>query len=245
MDILKQLNSVPMFLIAGGAIVYVMGLCVWYLVKSYRMGIAMGMDKKKLRKAITSSASFTVLPSVSILIGVIALAGSIGVPLPWVRLSVIGALHYEASVADISARATGMTGGLGTAQLTPVMFVTIGLVMSVGIIWGAVLCVILLKKYLSKIQKPKPEGQVNKKSFGDTAFIAMFIGLISAYIGGYVGTFASTGDYMPIVVAIIAAIAMFVFDTLAKRDKMTWLESFAMAASMLVGMSGAIVIGLF
>ena len=58
------------------------------------------------------------LPAVSILLGVIALSGSLGIPLPWLRLSVVGALHYEGNAADIAARAAGMAGGLGSAALT-------------------------------------------------------------------------------------------------------------------------------
>ncbi|MEG0167938.1 MAG: DUF5058 family protein, partial [Ruthenibacterium sp.] len=130
MELLKgvnmaELNTVPMFLIAGGVILFIMLLCVVYLIKSYRAGVAMGMDKVKLRRAITSSATFTVLPSVSILLGVVALSGSLGIPLPWLRLSVVGALHYEGNVADIAARATGQPNGLGTGTLTPSAFVTI------------------------------------------------------------------------------------------------------------------------
>ena len=88
---LEQLNSLPMFLIAGGAVAFVIFLCVVFIVRSWRAGVAMGIDKAKLRRAVTSSATFTVLPAVSILLGVIALSGSLGIPLPWLRLSVVGA----------------------------------------------------------------------------------------------------------------------------------------------------------
>ena len=87
MDLLAQLNSLPMFAIVGAVILFILGLSVLYLVKSYRAGVALGMDKAKLRRAITSSATFTLLPSVSILLGVIALSGSLGIPLPWMRLA--------------------------------------------------------------------------------------------------------------------------------------------------------------
>ena len=123
MDLLAQLNSLPMFAIVGAVILFILGLSVLYLVKSYRAGVALGMDKAKLRRAITSSATFTLLPSVSILLGVIALSGSLGIPLPWMRLSVVGALHYEGNVADIAARAAGMAGGLGSEPLTAKVFV--------------------------------------------------------------------------------------------------------------------------
>ena len=112
MDLLAKLNSLPMFLIVGVVVAFIAALCVVFLVRSWRAGVALGMDKARLRRAITSSATFTLLPSVSILLGVIALSGSLGIPLPWIRLSVIGALHYEGNVADIAARAAGMSGGV-------------------------------------------------------------------------------------------------------------------------------------
>lgn len=46
---LEQLNSLPMFLIAGGAVAFVIFLCVVFIVRSWRAGVAMGIDKAKLR----------------------------------------------------------------------------------------------------------------------------------------------------------------------------------------------------
>ena len=74
MSYLEIANSFPLYIIVGVILFFIAGLCVLFIVKSYRAGLAIGMDRKVLRKAITSSASFTVLPSVSILLGVIALS---------------------------------------------------------------------------------------------------------------------------------------------------------------------------
>lgn len=243
MDLLAKLNTAPMFLIAGGVIVFIMLLCVVYLVKSYRAGLAMGMDKVKLRRAITSSATFTVLPSVSILLGVVALSGSLGIPLPWLRLSVIGALHYEGNVADIAARASGQPNGLGSGTLTPSAFVTIGLVMTAGILIGALLCIFFLKKYLAKVQKPKTTNASGKKPFGDVVFSAMFIGLVSAYIGSYVGEGTSAGNWTPLLVAVVAGAAMALFEYFARVKQIAWLDNFSMACSMLIGMGAGVLAG--
>ena len=102
--ILDRLNSPVLYLICGAIILFVVLFSVLFMVRAYKAGIAMGMDKKTLNRTIASSATFTLLPSVSILLGVIALSGTLGIPLPWLRLSVIGALHYETSVADIAAK---------------------------------------------------------------------------------------------------------------------------------------------
>ena len=244
MDLLAQLNSLPMFAIVGAVILFILGLSVLYLVKSYRAGVALGMDKAKLRRAITSSATFTLLPSVSILLGVIALSGSLGIPLPWMRLSVVGALHYEGNVADIAARAAGMAGGLGSEPLTAKVFVTVGLVITAGILAGCLLCIFFLKTYMKRIRKAAGKKEKGKKGFGDYMFAAMFVGLVSAYIGSYLGEWTSMGNYMPLFVAAVAAAAMAVFEYFARRRKMSWLDNFSMAGSMLVGMAAAVLLGL-
>ena len=140
-NILDLLNSAPLYLICGVIILFVVAFSVIFLVRAYRMGIAMGMDKTILKRTITSSVTFSVLPSVSILLGVIALSGTLGIPLPWLRLSVIGALHYETSVADIAARGIGLSG-LTAEEMTASAYVTIALVLAVGIMWGIV-CMVL------------------------------------------------------------------------------------------------------
>ena len=240
MDLLTQLNSLPMFLIVGVVVLFIGVLCVVFLVRSWRAGGAMGMDKAKLRRAITSSATFTLLPSVSILLGVIALSGSLGIPLPWIRLSVIGALHYEGNVADIAARAAGMSGGLGSGPLTAPVFLTIALVMTAGILAGCILCVFCLKAYMKKVRGAAQKQKSGKKGFGDYMFTAMFVGLVSAYIGSYLGEWTSAGNYMPLFVAAVSAAAMGLFEYLARKKGMTWLDNFSMAGSMLVGMAAAV-----
>ena len=98
-DYLSNVNAGALYLIVACVLAFITVMCVIFLVKSYRAGIKSGMDKQVLRKTIISSATFTLLPSISILLGVIALSGSLGVPLSWLRLSVIGALQYELNVA--------------------------------------------------------------------------------------------------------------------------------------------------
>jgi len=242
MNILSQLNSWPLYLISGIVILFVIGMSLFFMVRAWRAGLAMGLEKAKLRRAVTASFTFTLLPSISILLGVIALAGSLGVPLPWLRLSVVGALHYETSVADIAARSIGLSG-LTASEMTLKAFTTIGLVMSVGIIWGMLLTVLFNKSYLKRIQRPKEPGKSGGKGFGDVAMTAMFIGLVAAYVGSYVGTFTSSGNYMPLVVLAVSAAAMAVFTWFIEKKHMVWLESFAVAGSMLVAMAAAVGLG--
>ena len=247
---LQQLNSWPLYLISGIIILFVVGFSVFFMVRAYRAGLAIGMDKVKLKRTITSSVTFSVLPSVSILLGVIALSGSLGIPLPWLRLSVIGALHYETSVADIAAKSIGLSG-LNISEMTAEAFTTIALLMAVGIIWGVVCMALFGKTYCNKLKR-RTGGKNGGRSFGDDAMTAMFIGLITAYIGSYIatlvqykdGAFTVTGQYLPLVTLVFAALAMAVFTYFAEKKKMAWLDNFSIAGSMLVGMTAAVVCGI-
>ena len=173
-DYLSNVNSIPFYVIVALVLAFVVAMCVIFLVKSYKAGIALGMDPKDLKKVMTSSATFTLLPSISILLGVIALSGTLGVPLSWLRLSVIGSLQYELNVAEIAANAYGLLG-LRVDQMSIEAFVTIALVMTAGILGGLFCSIFFLKKYLGKLSsKPKKTETGEKKpSFGDHATTAM------------------------------------------------------------------------
>ena len=87
----------------------------------------------------------------------------------------------------------------------------------------------------------------DKKALGRIgvyATIAMFIGLCSAYIGSYVGTWTAYKNYLPLFVAGISALAMAVFEYLISKKKMECLENFSVAASMIIGMTAAVLVSL-
>ena len=251
MSVLDELNSLSMYLIVGMVILTVAIICIIFMVRAYKAGLAIGMDASKMKQTITSSATFAILPSIGILLGVIALAGSLGIPLPWLRLSVIGALHYETQVAEAAAEAVGLPG-LSATYMTKEAFVTIALVMSFCIIWGMVLSIFFTKKYTGGSKKEKKE---KKKSvfdgFGDKAMTAMFIGLVSCYIGSYIGSFVSKeglfsfkGDLIPLLVALVSACMMAIFIYLKEKKNQGWVDSFSIAGSMLVAMDSAVLFGM-
>ena len=244
-SILSKLNSAPMYLICGAIVAFVAVVCVIFLIRAYRAGKALGMDTTKMKRVIVSSATFSVLPSVGILLGVIALSGSLGIPWPWLRLSVIGALHYETQVAQAAAEQVGMSK-LSASEMTPQSFATIALLMSVCIMWGMVLSIFFNKKYTKKLGS---DGGSGKAGFGDKAMTAMFIGLVSAYIGSYIGSFVSndglfsfSGDYLPLIVAAASAVVMALFVFLGEKKKLAWVDNFSIAGSMIAGMAVAVLV---
>ena len=241
-DYLSAVNAPQLYGLVALVLTVMTVICFVFLIKSYRAGVKLGMDKKVLRRAITSSATFTLLPSISILLGVIALSGSLGVPLSWLRLSVIGSLQYELNVAEIAAQSAGLSG-LRLEELSPQAFITIALVMTVGILGGILCCIFFLKGYLGKLKsKPKKESS-GKPGFGAHATTAMFVGLCATFVGSYVGK-AVHEDIMPLIVAIVAGAVMAVFEYFIQKKGKAALENFSLAASMLIAMACAVVFGM-
>ena len=254
MSVLSQLNSPFIYLVCAVIVCFVALVCVVFAVRAYRAGKAIGMDVTKMKRTIVASATFAVLPSVGILLGVIALSGSLGTPWPWLRLSVIGALHYETQVAEAAAEAIGL-GGLSASQMTAQAFTTIALLMSVCIMWGMVFSLFTCKRYTNRLNSPSPEKKKGGKGsslagFGDKAMTAMFIGLVSAYLGSYIGTLVSGeglfrfgGSFLPLAVALVGAAAMGIFLWIRRRWNAPWVDSFSIAGSMLIAMTAAIFLG--
>ena len=257
MSVISLLNQPVFYLICGCIVLFVALICVLFAVRAYRAGKAIGMDVTRMKRAIIASATFAVLPSVGILLGVIALSGSLGTPWPWLRLSVIGALHYETQVAEAAAETVGL-GSLSATTMTREAFPTVALLMSLCIMWGMIFAIISCKSYTKKLSTPKPaakkkkEGGFDIMAFGDTAMTAMFIGLVSCYIGSYIGEFVSggpggrlsfSGSLLPLAVAVVGAAAMGVFLWFREHKKAEWIDSFSVAGSMLIAMTAAIFLG--
>ena len=199
----KYANSWWMYLLGIVVVIFILAGCVFYILKSYKDAKRIGMDTKVLNKTIFNSVVFTILPSISILIGVIALSGVVGVPLPWIRLTVIGALHYE-----VTAIGAAGYGSVTLASLEAQQLVTIAFVMTIGVLSGPLFCLFGLKFYekkaLSKLtnndeEKVGDEAEVKeehvsaevveeltpakpKRKLGDMVFDAVFIAIVSAFI---------------------------------------------------------------
>jgi hypothetical protein len=144
-----------MYLLGILVVLAVLAGSIFFIYRSYKDAKAINMDTSILKKTIFNSAMFTILPSISILLGVISLSGTLGIPLPWIRLTVIGALHYEGAAVKAAYAEEALQA------LTPQMFVTIAFVMTLGILSGPLYCLFGFKSYdrkvLSKVKENSSE----------------------------------------------------------------------------------------
>ena len=231
----------------GAVVVFVVAMSLYYIVRSVRRAKALKMDMGKIKKVVTTSVAFSVLPAIGIGIGVVTLIGSIGIALPAIRLSVIGSLQYETMMADgaASAIAGSMEEFIGSNfNITEQDFVTIATVMPIPILTGPLVVIFFYKKFQPKVQmlssmtSSTSGGGVN---IGDLAFQVVFIGMILGYLAMSITTIASGAGYLDnyynVIAIVSAAVCMYVFVLLINKAGWKWLDSFSTPFSMLIAMA--------
>jgi hypothetical protein len=192
------------------------------------------MDMKQIRKTILSTAIFTIAPAFSILLGVITLSKFLGLPLPWIRLSVIGAITYELPAATTTANALQVS--LSETITDPKVYSAIAWVMTLGIMPSILLVPILLKRIQNGLLSIKSKDS----KWGDLFITAMFLGMISAFLGMvFADIRGGLTGWIPLFVLLFSAFLMATCGLLINKFKMTWLQNYALPISMLGAMAFA------
>ena len=248
-----SVNHPILFLLAGILVAVVLGQSFYFLFKALRRSRELGMDQTKIKKTIKTAAIFTVAPAVSIVISVITLSKSLGIPLskslgiplPWLRLSVVGSLSYEAIAASNAVSAMGLELGK-ISQLTAQQFVNISLVMTISILVGIWLVPVIGKKLLGGMSNLEKRDA----KWADVFQNAMFIGMISAFVGYVfcdisrlwipVEGFSPTSGLIPVCVMAVSALVMVVCGLLMRKPGLKWLNDYALPLSLVLGMAAAI-----
>lgn len=226
------------YLIGAIIAVFVIVQSVVFLIRGVNRGKAMGMSREKLKKIITSSAVFAIVPSIPIIAGLAILMPTIGLALSWIRLTVIGAVQYELYVAEavrpenmptLYSSALGINGALATAVL----------IMTAAILAGLMGNLLFLKKYDKKLETLRNKN----RKWMELLTMAMFMGIIATLGGqqianGILGivSLASGGSGAGIVnlLVLLSSMAiMAIFGVLIFKFKLKFLEGFALPVAML------------
>jgi len=235
-----NINSPVLFILSGIVIAAVLAQSIFFLVKAWKRGREIGMGADKLKKVAVTASIFTIAPAVAIVIGVITLSKDLGVPLPWLRLSVIGSLSYETIAATNTENAMGLTFGL-VSNLTAKQYVTIATVMTLSILVGVWLSPLVAKKVLG--------GMINlekrDRKWADIFINSMFIGMISAFLGYIFSDVSSvargsTAGLIPVCVMVVSAVVMCLAGLPVKKFKYHWISDYALPVSLVLGMLSAI-----
>ena len=232
-------NHPIIYILVGLIIAAVLGQSVFFLVRALRRAKQLGISTATVKKTVGSSALFTIAPAVAILVGVVVLSKSLGVALPWLRLSVVGSLSYELVAAENTMGPLGLDKS--TVVSDPADYVTILFVMTLSIALSLVLAPLLTKKVQSGVTKI---GLKDKK-WGEIFNNAMFLGMISAFVG-YVFCdvkYAFSGKYQgltPVCVMFVSAFVMTLLGTASQKFRIRWLTDYALPISLVCGMASAV-----
>ena len=257
-----SVNHPLLFLMAGILVAVVLAQSVFFLIKALRRSKTLGMDQKKIRKTMVSAAIFTIAPAVAIVISVMVLSKTLGLPLPWLRLSVVGSMSYETVAATNALNAMDQT--LGSGNLTAQQFVNVLIVMTISIMLGIWLVPLIGKKLQAGMQSLSNRDA----KWADIFQNSLFIGMIAAFLGFVFCDVArlwdpasrfvtekvlengvevkkqiavsATSGLVPVCVMAVSALVMVVCGLLMRLPKMKWLSEYALPISLIVGMAAAI-----
>ncbi|GHV69857.1 DUF5058 domain-containing protein [Spirochaetia bacterium] len=233
MNFFDAANHWLIYLLVIIGIAYVTGFSIISMRKSWKRAIAKGYSREKLMNLVKMTVSTTIVPSISIVIGLFSLVALIGIPWPWWRLSVVGALPYETMAADSAIKAAGLDM-TRLAEATARDFVLVMFVMSIGIMGGM---------FVSPfITKPIQLGSMNMKA-GDKRWAALggsvfFMVILSVFVVPLFLNWRTSG-YIQMLTLVTSMVITIILNRIATGPR-AFLRNFVLAISLILAMASSV-----
>lgn len=226
-------NSTWMFVWVAAVIAIALLQCIIYMRRAWKRAQALGLENKQIRKGLKTGITVSILPTIPVLIVLITLMPLLGMPLPWLRLSVVGSAMYETAAASVGIQAVGeemtMNGFSAYAWTAAAWTMTFGASMSV--LWSSIAI--------------KPiSGLYDKLDKFDVKLVLAVGAGCMAGIMAYASTVYGFSDISGRGIVFLASFGFCVLLTvLAKKvPKLSKIKDFTMAFSMIFGMIVACII---
>lgn len=226
-DYLQIANGKIFYLCGALMVAFIILQSLLFIRIAFKEGLRIGLTKQKMFKAFRTGAISTVVPTLAVIVALITMVPVLGVPIPWIRLSVIGSAPYELMAAGIGAKSMGVDG-LGGAGYTSQVFAASVWIMCIGSIWAVSLVTIFLKKIKERYSQ-KVDGDPQWKAI---LMNAAFLGVFCIFIADPI-----TKGGMALVTLLCGAGIMTMFAILIVKLKQNWLREFALALSMIGAMA--------
>ncbi len=224
-------NSPGMWVACSAVIVVVFVQVIKLTLISLKAGKELGLTQKQLTTAFRTGFTTAIVPSIAILLGLALLVPRLGLPFPWMRLSVIGSVTYELITAGVAATSMGLEGIAGNLNVE--IFSVIVWTMSLGAVSGLILVAFFAPKI--NILKNKIAG--NDEGWMQVMTSAAFFGAVSYMVAQPVAKGGS-----PLIALLTGFIAMGILGVIITVGKQNWLKEWALSLAII---SGLVVTGVF
>ena len=102
-------NAVWMYLWVGALLLAVILQCLVFMKKAWKHALELGLRPEQIKKGLTTGITISIMPTLPVLLVLLSLMPLLGVPLPWLRLSIIGSAYYETYAATTALECVGET----------------------------------------------------------------------------------------------------------------------------------------
>ena len=225
MNALQIANSLPMWIACGLAVGLVVVQAAVFAKNAWSAGKKMGITEKQMKSAVKSSAITSIGPSIVILSGMLSLLISVGGPMAWMRLSLIGSVMFESIAAGIGTSSVGVQ--LGADALTPEALTMAVWAMILGSIGWVVFATFSADK-MEKVQEKVAGGNPAKLMSIATAAI---IGAFSAMSAQHITKLNKNS-----IACILGAVIMGALITLGEKKNIKWLKEWNLTISILAAL---------
>lgn len=229
-DYLHIANSNILFIMGGVIVLFVLLQAVLFIRHAWNEGLKICLARQQMLKSLRSGMISAIVPSIPIVVTLISMVAVLGIPVPWIRLSVIGSGPYELLAAGIGAKSMGVEklGGVGyTAQV----FANSAWVMTVGAMWSSLIVFFFLRK-IGNVYKRIENGD---SSWMEIVSSSAFFGVVCIFIAEPL-----TQGGLSLITLLSGAVLMTVCAVLVFKCKMAWLKEFALPLSMIGAMVCAV-----
>ena len=202
-----------------------------FLRRAWSDGKEMGLSEEKLKTGFKTGLISAIGPSVAVLAGMLALIATVGGPVAWMRLTVIGSVAFELPAAELGVSQFGYS--LGEEGITEAAYATAVWSMTLGGT-GWLLVSAFGTRHMEKARTKISNG--NEKLIPIISAAAM-LGAFAYFLSGEVT--AGTPEAGSIAVGGLVMLGLL---HLADSRDIQWLREWALGAAMLVGLVVGVVI---
>jgi uncharacterized membrane protein len=227
-NILSVANSLGLWVVCALMVSIVLIQALLIVRKCFKVAPQMNLTKEQCWNAIRSGAITAFAPSIGVLIVMLGLISSIGAPLAWSRLAIIGGVAMELGAADMGAKAYGVE--LGSAGYNMAAFANSAFTMAAN----TMLCLLFVGLFAHQLEKVR-----TKVAAGDSRWLAhlsaaCMVGAIGYLVSGHL--IAGGGRTWA---AVSAAASMLLLLAISRKAK--WLREYTLGLAMIIGMVVAVV----